>query len=95
MCRVLGDVGNLVGPFNSRCNVGKEGAAKKAAPAQAEKAAQVRSCLAAPHDTVSAVHLGVRPSASGHQLAQGAKAGLMSAPAWRQMLSCHRQGEPC
>jgi hypothetical protein len=28
--RALGDIGNLVGPFNSRCNVGKEnGGGKK------------------------------------------------------------------
>lgn len=27
--RALGDIGNLVGPFNSRCNVGKENAAIK------------------------------------------------------------------
>jgi len=38
-CRALGDIGNLVGPFNTRCNVGKENAAKK--PVLTEKAAQV------------------------------------------------------
>lgn len=31
--RVLGDVGNLVGSFPTRCNVGKENAAKQAAAA--------------------------------------------------------------
>ncbi len=30
-CRALGDIGNLVGPFNSRCNVGKENGKKPAA----------------------------------------------------------------
>ena len=38
-CRALGDIGNLVGPFNTRCNVGKENATKK--PVLTEKAAQV------------------------------------------------------
>ncbi|KAK9832854.1 hypothetical protein WJX81_008037 [Elliptochloris bilobata] len=33
--RALGDIGNLVGPFNTRCNVGKENAAKKGAAAGA------------------------------------------------------------
>ncbi len=37
--RALGDIGNLVGPFNTRCNVGKENATKK--PVLTEKAAQV------------------------------------------------------
>lgn len=31
--RALGDIGNLVGPFHTRCNVGKENAAKKGAAA--------------------------------------------------------------
>ncbi len=39
VCRALGDIGNLVGPFNTRCNVGKENATKK--PVLTEKAAQV------------------------------------------------------
>ena len=39
ICRALGDIGNLVGPFNTRCNVGKENATKK--PVLTEKAAQV------------------------------------------------------
>lgn len=33
LCRALGDIGNLVGPFNSRCNVGKENAGAKNEPA--------------------------------------------------------------
>ena len=33
LCSVLGDVGNLVGSFPTRCNVGKENAAKQAAAA--------------------------------------------------------------
>ena len=37
--RALGDIGNLVGPFNTRCNVGKENATSKAV--LTEKAAQV------------------------------------------------------
>lgn len=45
LSRALGDIGNLVGPFNTRCNVGKENAAEhKAAalPSQAGRPAQVR-----------------------------------------------------
>ena len=48
--RALGDIGNLVGPFNTRCNVGKEAAAKKAPaqPSQSERAALVCSVPAIP-----------------------------------------------
>ena len=43
----LGDIGNLVGPFNKRCNVGKENGAKKdLGPAQVDRAVQVRGVLA-------------------------------------------------
>ena len=38
---MLGDVGNLVGAFPTRCNVGKENAAKQAAAA-ADGKVQVR-----------------------------------------------------
>ncbi len=43
--RALGDIGNLVGPFNTRCNVGKDSAVTKKPVQvpldQAQRAAQV------------------------------------------------------
>ncbi|KAK9820270.1 hypothetical protein WJX72_008376 [[Myrmecia] bisecta] len=39
--RALGDIGNLVGPFNTRCNVGKDNNGVKKATAAAERVAQV------------------------------------------------------
>lgn len=44
-CRALGDIGNLVGPFNTRCTVGKENAApKEAALKQARSLVTLDKC---------------------------------------------------
>ncbi|DBA72238.1 TPA: hypothetical protein ACH3X2_010629 [Trebouxia sp. C0005] len=69
--RVLGDVGNLVGSFPTRCNVGKENAAKQAAAA-ADGKVQVKSGVMTRRQSAVAAAQGLLPEPKAGEPGWGA-----------------------
>ncbi|KAL3161613.1 hypothetical protein ABBQ32_010471 [Trebouxia sp. C0010 RCD-2024] len=69
--RVLGDVGNLVGSFPTRCNVGKENAAKQAAAA-ADGKPQVKSGVMTRRQSAVAAAQGLLPEPKAGEPGWGA-----------------------